>query len=497
MNSFAAHRASLVLGVAILLTGFACPTEAKRIVVLGFAGPNGASAAAELRRALDRSFQVVSDGRLRQAARRAGSSIRTRQGLARATTALKVSAIIRGSVARLADRWILRANVVSAASGRTVGGITVPLRGTRLEPRTARRAALLLARRIRLAQTASSAQSTSTKRPIAVESVEDEPVRKKPPPLPPPVEDPPEKPVPEDTTDDGAKGPQKGPQDDLGFSTPKAAPERSKTESAWTAPVPPKQDDTRPPWETIFEVQAGIMIFARKFDFNDPVDPAVPGFYRSGVIAALVLQGDVYPLAAFMRGPLANIGIRASYYRALGLKSRLSETQLADTVLQGFDVGLGYRWNLFSKRSSLTLYPLLTFGKHGFFILDSGAQVDLPNISYTYLSAGARAEIPFYASERLIIGGSLGGDYRYVFSAGDIERTDSHGYGRSQTGAVELGGEVFGRYHGFTARLRGFYQRYFFDFDSICYYQKQTGCRAAGGALDEYFGAAIFLGYAY
>ena len=72
----------------------------------------------------------------------------------------------------------------------------------------------------------------------------------------------------------------------------------------------------------------------------------------------------------------------------LGLKSRVEgATALADTVVQEFEIGLRYRWNILRKASSPVLRFGLDYGSMSFTIEDP--QIALPNIAYSYLKVAA------------------------------------------------------------------------------------------------------------
>jgi hypothetical protein len=261
-----------------------------------------------------------------------------------------------------------------------------------------------------------------------------------------------------------------------------------------------KSSNERPEWEKIVELGVGVMLLSREFDFNDPIEPKQPSNYRSGMVPALLFDGAAYPLALLGRGPLANLGIVASYYRVPVLRSQMQGyTEPVDTTLHQIEAGLRYRWNILGKLSSPTLKAGLSYGRLGFVIHWDPAlyNVQLPNIVYNYLKiAILHLEVPFYATKRWSFGAVASFDYLYIFSSGDIEATDTSGYGRSSTAGIDIGGGLFASYRWFWVRATGFYRRVFYAFDNQCYKDK-TGCHAAGGALDIYKGATLLAGCAF
>ena len=259
-----------------------------------------------------------------------------------------------------------------------------------------------------------------------------------------------------------------------------------------------RRAETRPPWEKIFEISVGIMLLNREFDFNDPIHPLTPSNYRSGLVPALLAEGAIYPLSYFHRGPLANLGIVARYFRVIYLRSQMpGQVEPLDTTLHDFEIGLRYRWNILGKATSPTLKAGLEFGRLGFNIHDDPSKpVPLPDVAYLYLKlALVGVSVPFYAGSSFSIGASGNFDYLLIFSSGDIERTEKGSYGRSSTGGIDINVGLWASYKGFFARLNGFYRRIFFDFDNACY--PISGCYAAGGALDVYKGGYLSMGYAY
>lgn len=252
----------------------------------------------------------------------------------------------------------------------------------------------------------------------------------------------------------------------------------------------------RPPWESIVEGSVGVMVLNRTFDFNDPVRPQTPPNYNSGPTAAIVFDAAFYPLAPFVRNFLADIGIAGRYFRILNLKSELPppDKRIAGTVGQAFEVGLRYRWNLLGTETSPQLRFSVEFGRQVFFILKDPPP--LPNIGYTYLDLRlADIRWPFLAKGNWRFGVMAAFSYLVVFSSGDIENDDSTGYGKSQTGGIDVMGGIFAGYGGFFARLGFSYRRFFYNFDREC--AIQGNCREAGGALEIYTGGFLRLGYAY
>lgn len=533
----------------------ACPlwaarADAKRIVIQPIRGRNGKQATEQLRRALSRQFKTISHSQFSRLARRSGAG---KKGQIKAARKLGVAGILTGDVKRRAGRWVLRISVVSGHNAQSVGRASVPLRGARLDRSAIRRLSSTLSRLLRRAKaphrraakprphtprkpnvdsptvaTANTDNPSGTTSPSGFDDGSDvdtppatDPIQTLPdttrndPPPTAATKPPPTDPPPTDSTETKEN-------DDLGFQVtdpkdgedPLASQPRSRAQksseatrsSAQKRPADadgkktPETKSARPPWHTLFDIAVGANLLHRRFAFNDPISPQNPSSYTSpGVSFALAVDGAIYPLAPFFNGVAGNFGVVGRYWRTLGLKSQsASGGNRYDTVVQAYEFGLRYRWNILDQGWGPTFRFGADFGNQGFWIVDAGEiTAGLPNITYSYLKiAPLDFSMPFYYSPTFSIGGLLTFDYLIVFSAGDIERTTTGGYGASQTGALEAGAGLFLSYRGFFARLKGYYRRYFFAFDGTCY-ERQLGCSYAGGALDQYFGGLILAGYSY
>jgi hypothetical protein len=259
----------------------------------------------------------------------------------------------------------------------------------------------------------------------------------------------------------------------------------------------------RPAWEKLFSASVGLMVLSKRFDINDPQDPREPEkhpYYRSGATVALRVEAELYPVAFFHRGPLANLGLVARWWRVLKLDSQSPETaEPIRTTLHAYEGGLRYRWNILDRLLSPTLKAGVEIGRHGFVIWDTDADgIALPDVGYVYLKlALVGLDVPFYKTGDYLFGASASFDYLLIFTSGDIERTDTIGYGRSNTGGIDAGLGLFGSYGNLFARIEGFYRRIFYDFDMTCRQNDTLPCKSAGGALDIYMGGSLQLGYAY
>ncbi|MFH1131349.1 MAG: hypothetical protein V1754_08445 [Pseudomonadota bacterium] len=493
--TFKKTNAAQLIGITafILCVLFGYEAGAERIALLNFSGPHGAKTANQIRRSLRTRFEIVGADSFMRTASNQGFSWKTTRGKIASAEELGISGIVQGSVQRALGRWLLNVSVLSGHNARKVGGVTVRLRGTRLDRSGIRRVVASISSLLRRTSPPRSrtrnipSQSTPKTRdinsvvivdpdselpaqnqrqarqptadPSTFQQRDSEPVKG--------VDAIPEKNAPDSNVTD----------EDLGFDvmqTPQqtdraVAPNPQDDESPPSSSEKKKNGNStgnRPSWEYIFEGDVGLVLFNRSFDFN-PKDPV--RFYRSPPVApAIFADGAIFPFAAFTRGFFADVGVVGRYLRSLGLTAQMEgSSQPANTIVQLFEVGLRYRWNILDKGSSPSLRIGAEFGRMGFFIVDDAIRLQLPNVNYTYLKPTIGFDLPFYYTPDFSFGGTLHFDYLVVFSAGDIERTDEFGYGNSNTGGIDAGLGFYAGYKGFFLKLSGFYRRFFFDFDSI------------------------------
>ncbi len=522
----------------------------KSVVVLRISGPRGGQAAQTIAGVLRGRYHIVKSGRFLSAAQKHGFNVNQAKGLSQTARYMRVDGIITGSILRIGPRWVLKLTIISGHSGRPVGSATIPLRSIRLDPIAARRIPSAVSGSLARARSGPpleggggavhhsrrvTERSSRTKRqrrvvpprrtPPAEPHVVEENVAEPSPPQPSPESNQAPAPSPGGTNEPASQNPddmnkeyKSSPQifqdgsrgDTFGFEVNKRKPKRVKAVPRYKSFHKKKESrsrirkktNRRPSWEKIIELSAGIMAISRSFDFNDPIFPEDvrqhPN-YRSGLVMALLAEGALYPLAIFSKGVLANIGIVARYYRVLGLKSQYTPNmEPVSTTLHTFEAGLQYRYNIFGKVKSPTLKIGTELGRMAFVIWDNpDAPINLPDVTYFYLKLlSLQLDYPFFRAKELLLGASANTDYLQVISAGEIQRTDSSGYGRGYIGGIDIGLGLFGSYGNFFLRANGFYRRFFYDFNNACF-MSNLGCNAAGGALDIYMGLNLLLGYAY
>jgi hypothetical protein len=524
-----------LLLLLLLLLLLPLEAAAKRIVVLPFAGVRGGQVTSQVTRRLSGRHQIVSRGQFVAEARARSLDLGTAIGRSTAARVLKVAAVISGSMKRVRGQWLLRAVVQSGHSGQTVASSAVLLRGLRVDGfainrllggidrglAAARTGPTLIAlHRTRYRTGPRSGRDQNRVRAFRSPRV----ASSGPPPDPIVKADPPPAPEPETVVDEG-DGEDAGASFDEGDEDEDRPRPRRRAAKRRVAKASSEEDSfgfgeegeesQRPvdataryrkrseprtiPGKTV-EIGIGLSLVNRSFDFSDALNPNTAN-YRSGVVPALLVQGGLYPFARFGKGFFSNLGVVGSYLRAVGLRSKQpGYTEDANTTLDQFELGLRYRWNILDRPTSAVLKVGLSYGMQHFAIEWTGVtaeQAPLPNISYMYLKlALASLDLPFYVASGFAIGGNASFDYLHVFDAGEIERPDGVGYGKSTTGGIDLGFGAWATYGAFFVRATGFYRRFFYAFDRSCV-ENGSGCKDAYGAVDAYLGFSATGGVAF
>lgn len=508
----------LVIGLLILLASL--PAAAKRIVVLPFSGVRGGEVTAAVTRRLGSRHQVVGRGQLR-------GNLGTAAGRSTAARAAKVAALISGSMSRSRGQWMVRAVVYSGHSGQVVSTSSVILRGMRIDLLSLNRLLGGIDRGVALSRTGPTLVAVTRTRyrtgpavrafrsarvasagPAAADPA---PAREDPPPTEEPraeasaEDDPVSEVVDEDEDGPRARSVVKrrrvarasAEESDLGFDDSGEGAARSVDATARYR----KRSMVKPPPAKTVEVGVGLTLVNRSFDFSDPADPNTANYRSGGVVPALLVQAGLYPFARFGKGFFSNLGVVGHYLRAVGLRSKQPGfTDDAPTSLDQLELGIRYRWNILDRPSSPVLKVGLSYGMQNFGIEWTNTtpeKAPLPNLGYMYLKlALGSLDLPFYSGSAFTIGGNASFDYMHVFNAGDIERPDEAGYGKSTTGGIDLGLGAYASYGAFFARVTGFYRRYFFNFDRSCV-ANNSGCKDAYGAVDAYLGVSAVGGVAF
>ncbi len=165
----------------------------------------------------------------------------------------------------------------------------------------------------------------------------------------------------------------------------------------------------RPPWRSIFDLQVGYLFNVRHLTDNG----SGREFNRSGAHGVL-LHGELYPLAAFDRVPLAAAGLGFRVTAMLPFWPDIQQIPGPDLPPTGIlsaseyrvEVGfLHWHWNFLEAVLRPEVEMEALYGYHRFDITDKAnvLLVDIPSAAYSYLggSIGARVHLTRRLSTRL------------------------------------------------------------------------------------------------
>lgn len=274
------------------------------------------------------------------------------------------------------------------------------------------------------------------------------------------------------------------------------------------------------------ELRLGLRLYQRDFSYSDTLSDYDPAAYQPLLVhktaagsPMFIFSGNLYPLAFFTTGPLANIGFMIGYEEGFLTKtslpdpydSNVSVRELNQTHTEAY---FGVRYRLMLGAQELT--PYVSFGTHSFLIEDdkypyltsTGELEDyydaLPDVTYTYIDLGIAPRFSFGSF-------SLGGHaaYRLVSDTGGLQQVGPPDQPYDTWFPNAKGhGVTAGLYVGYAVTplidvmLGGDFTRYGFDFNHIPTVEERTttgqlpipAARVAGGATDTYVSGWLGIG---
>ncbi|RKG93128.1 hypothetical protein [Corallococcus terminator] len=250
----------------------------------------------------------------------------------------------------------------------------------------------------------------------------------------------------------------------------------------------------RPP---LVEGAVGLKLFGRSLRYKDDLFGVLRPYTLGLDVGGFALPGapqvsgdlTVYPLARFKQGALARLGLTGSIDQSFGLKSTGSTGAVSyPTVAREWQAGLRYVMP-FGQAERYGFEVTGTYGMNTFRIdpVNDERPLDLPNVEYQTagLTLGLRAEL----TQKLDFNFRLG--YLHPLSAGELN-SDTW-FPNASMGAVTGSATVAYRLNSFLdVRLKADLRRYFFKFNP------DVGDNyIAGGAVDQYPGLSLQLGFKY
>ncbi|MBK9000763.1 MAG: hypothetical protein IPM35_34000 [Myxococcales bacterium] len=237
----------------------------------------------------------------------------------------------------------------------------------------------------------------------------------------------------------------------------------------------PKQPTLRPsPLEAMLALRGGT----RNFRYSDDLFGALRA-YKMGPTPAAFVAVRWYPAAHFEGGPIAHVGIAASFEQAFLIESQ-ADGETYPTTAREWQLGLHGRLPL----GALELGADLGLGEHAFNVDDDPNFPVVPDVAYRFVRLGVDAR---YRAGSFSVGGSFG--YRHVSEAGTVET--AAWFPRLQVAGLDAGAfagyAVIPRLDVLAGAL---YRRYWYSMNP------EPGDRfIAGGALDSYISGWIGVGY--
>ncbi|MBZ4374633.1 hypothetical protein [Corallococcus sp. AS-1-6] len=453
------------------------PAEARRVAVLA-SGPHADAARDALEAELQRRparYEVVPESAVRAAASRLGRDPTQPAGAAAVASELGLSAVLVADTSTVGKKPQVRVTVRNGRDGKALASPAAAKPATpKLVPVAVKRQWTALERGLQKSR-APEAAPVAPAQPAA--PVEPEPavtpaapITQTPAPAKSPDPEPIRKPVAPKPREDKA---------------PEKTEDAPSTEPALASSAP------------IVEGALGLKLLGRSLRYKDDVfgvlrpytlGPDVGGFALPG---APQVAGDVtvYPLAAFQKGALARLGITGSIDQSFGLKSTGSTGAVSyPTTAREWQAGLRYVIP-FGAAQQHGFELTGTYGMNTFRIdaVDGERPLDLPNVEYKTagLGLGVRAAL----SEKFDFNFRLG--YQHPLDSGEL--SSDAWFPRMSAGAVTGSATLAYRLNRILdVRLRADLRRYFFKFNP-----EPGDPYVAGGAVDQYPGLSLQVGFRY
>jgi hypothetical protein len=465
--------------LVVLLLALPAVAAAKKVVVEKLGGRGTRYVQVTVEEVVKRENAVASPTAFRNTAKRKKVSLRKDAGWAKVSKQMGVDAIVSGDFKKAGRKaWKLTLSVREGRSGSAMETVTVTLATAR--PSAAEKEKIAVALLPVLARTA------------AVASPADEPaVEVTPPPAPAPAGKPPTQ-VAQQESEDTEAAP-------LRAELPSQISE--KTDTSVSAVAGEELVTARRYRYAGADVAVGVGFLKRNLDFDS--SPALapanqPNGYKGGTpVAGLAVFGEIYPLSFGDRGGwLSGFGIGFGLDRVFTLKSKLGTTEY-DTTQTDYSIGLRYRYN-FGNSPKLPSVKLLFGYNHLDFKIDHGAaDIDLPDVSYSYLDAGLAFRVPLTVPWLALF---AEGRYLIVLSSGQI--SDQMFYGDGSTKGLDIGGGIEARIaEAWSVRGGVRYRRISFDFDGTGTKSNNRDGNPSSqdvtGATDMYLTGYVLVGYVF
>jgi hypothetical protein len=408
--------ANSLCAVLLLLVGQGAALGKGRVVVLNFAGPQGKKAQAAVVARVKKKYVIIPQAAFQKVAKQLRIRRPTDDDVANVARKLRADAIVAGIVQKTGrKKFELVITVRDGGSGTVIERVSIPLRGSKIDPAAGAKIESQLLPVLARAGGGGGAAETTT--PVASENQpssatpgkdDENPLEAKA--DKPKVDTPP----PAQAVDDTTAGA-------LGSKADKGAAPAGGADTGVTAKP---QATGRPPWRPYATVGLGFSGMGRSLSFDGNSTMNLQG-YSGGLVAALSLSAAFNPFAA-KTGALRGLGLYLSLDKVLSVSSTLKRMGTADTSLdsseQALALGVDYGYRLREAQDSATIGGRFGYGSTSFTITvpqNLMGVVTVPDVEYGFVEVGPYGRLPFEA------GGSwwdadLFFAYLPVLSAGQI-----------------------------------------------------------------------------
>ena len=246
-------------------------------------------------------------------------------------------------------------------------------------------------------------------------------------------------------------------------------------------------------------LSAGVTFIGRDFAFANS-RTELPS-YKGVPTPAGLIEAELYPLALAGGGPMRRLGLGLVLERVITMHTEDNDAPGLEipTRRQRLEFDVRYRHQLGDRATRTAFTGRAGYGNHLFAIDDYDPDRDgntnrkLPNVSYRYALLGAGVRVPIV---RTLCATYVDAAYLLVLDTGEIGKATSFGGGFVGGLDAELGLDIRPT-RSLTLRIGGRYTRFFYDFDNSGRLadQNNDGKQDVGGALDQYFGGFVSLGY--
>ncbi|WP_223631710.1 hypothetical protein [Corallococcus sp. EGB] len=451
-------------------------TEARRVAVLA-SGPHADAARDTLEAELERRparYEVVPESAVRSAASRLGVDPTQPAGAAAVASELGLSAVLVADTSTAGKKPQVRLTVRNGRDGKALASPAAARPATaKLVPVAVKRQWTALERGLQKSNAPEAAAPAPVQpaKPVEPEPTVTpaKPIAEAPPPAKAPVAEPVRKPV-------------------------APTPKETKAPVTEEEPAVSRSSATSAP---IVEAAVGVKLLGRSLRYKDDVFGVMRPYTLGKDVGGVALPGapqvagdvTVYPLAAFQHGALARLGITGSIDQSFGLKSTGASGEVSyPTTAREWTAGLRYVMP-FGEAQRYGFEVTGTYGMNTFRVdaVDGERPLDLPNVEYKTagLTLGLRAAL----SEKFDFHFRLG--YQHPLDSGEL--SSDGWFPNMSAGAVTGSAMLAYRLNRIVdVRLKADLRRYFFKFNP-----EPGDPYVAGGAVDQYPGVSLQLGFRY